>query len=429
MDHLRSLESKFIRAFEEAQEDLRDAERSLRSCEQDTYEDEDGNIVYPDCSFEETHVRDCRQMLDYQIHRLQTYKAQIKNIQKSISEYQTPKLKYRSVIQFEKEAGTSSLQQLINGAEDYLSVTNTVPDNGMNGFGLTETVAKMDPTMVLAATVGVAEIMIMTIFSFFGVSGRSLTISNSRENEFVTSSISGDGAKQLCSKLKIERKSDGNYSRIISLNIPPELQNEKIGRTLLQNLESTSRANDCKEISGWSNKENLGFFTGMGYQVRNEVKDSGAEVFKPLESNFLLSQSNAKSAFQNVDAMDFKRNIGKKEVNPLNIISPDEINDENFWKQHDRDGMERYIDQIEKYDKCRELLKDGRTIEEIKKSDFNSAIAYENFISKSDTIRLHKNGDYFKIDGGGRHRVAAAQIYFLRTGKVIPIEAEITEKD
>jgi hypothetical protein len=151
------------------------------------------------------------------------------------------------------------------------------------------------------------------------------------------------------------------------------------------------------------------------------------EVYKRLESNYRVSQNNAKSTFQNINELEFKNNTGKHEINPLQIISPDEIHDEQFWKQHDGGGMERYIDQIEKYDKCRQLLQHGSTIEEIKKTDLNTAVAYENFVSKGDTIRVFKIGNYYKINGGGRHRVAAAQIYFLRTGRIIPIEAEITE--
>ncbi len=109
-------------------------------------------------------------------------------------------------------------------------------------------------------------------------------------------------------------------------------------------------------------------------------------------------------------------------------LPPQQPEDQQFWKQHDKAGMERYIDQVEKYDTCRQLLQQGVTIEEIKKTDFNMAIAYENFVSEGDTIRVFKIGDYYKINGGGRHRVAAAQIYFLRTGRIIQIEAEITEK-
>jgi len=283
--------------------------------------------------------------------------------------------------------------------------------------------------MVIAAAVGVAEILIMSVFAFLGASGNSYSISNKNSNGLITSTLLTEGKEYICSELKIDKKESVNSGKIVSVNIPQNLQNEKIGKHLIINMESTCRANDCKEISGWATSNNIKFYQGLGYQTRNEIKESGAEIFKPLESDFSDTQQKAHNAFENISDATFinSKNFGKLHVNPLHVISPAEINEEKFWKQHDRDGMERYIDQIEKYEKCKELISKGGTLDEIRKSDFKLVIAYENFVSKGDTIRLQKNGDYYKIDGGGRHRVAAAQIYFLRTGKIVPIEAEVKE--
>lgn len=71
----------------------------------------------------------------------------------------------------------------------------------------------------------------------------------------------------------------------------------------------------------------------MNYQTRNEIKETGAEVFKPLESNFFSSQQKAKAAFENLDDAAFikSNNFRKQESRILlNVISPAEMNDEKF---------------------------------------------------------------------------------------------------
>ncbi len=424
---LKSQESQFQRKIEIAKDELRSSYISLSSCESNTYEDEDGNTVYPNCNNEKAELSQCKRQLQLAEHNYNTFKNEIAKLEVYIGEYQKPRIKYKTLLQYEKEAGTGSLKQLINGAEDYLVVASPFGNGMSNGLGLANAIAKIDPTMVLAATIGAGELMIMSMFSFISLGGKSYNISNANNKGLITSNIVENGTDHICSELKIGKNENGNFGQIVNVNIPSSLQNVKIGKYLINNMETTCRANDCKEISGWANSANVGFYKGLGYQTRNEIKDSGAEVYKSLDSSYNCTQYNAKATFQNVNEMNFKNINGNQEINPLYIISPDEINDEKFWKQHDRDGMERYIDQIERYDKCKQLLKKGNTLDEIKRTDFNTAIAYENFVSKGDTIRLFKKGDYYKINGGGRHRVAAAQIYFLRTGLTIPIQAEITE--
>ena len=232
----------------------------------------------------------------------------------------------------------------------------------------------------------------------------------------------------IASELKIEKNKTGNYGKIVSVNIPPSLQKEKIGRHLINNMEASCRANDCKEISGWANSTNVGFYQGLNYLTRNEIKETGAEVFKPLESNFSSSQQKAKAAFGNLDNVDFIKNkkLGKQKVNPLCIISPDEMKDEKFWQQHG-ENQNRYVDLIEKYDQCNQELHSGKTLDQIRKDNMWVANAYDVFHG-SEPIKLLKSGEYYRIDSNGRHRVAAAQMYYMQTGKTIPLMAEVIEK-
>jgi hypothetical protein len=70
----------------------------------------------------------------------------------------------------------------------------------------------------------------------------------------------------------------------------------------------------------------------------------------------------------------------------------------------------------------------GKTLDQIRKENMWVANAYDVFHG-SEPIRLLKTGDYYRIDSSGRHRVAAAQMYYMRTGKTIPLPAEVFEKD
>lgn len=426
--NLKSLKSQFQTMIETAQDELRSANGSLSSCEANTDEDEEGNTTYPNCDSEQEDVIDCIKRLELAEHNYNSFKREIRNLEKSIAEYQNPKVKYRTLIQFEKEAATSSLKQLINGAEDYLSVSSPLHNGFENGLGLTEAVAKIDPTMILATTVGVAEIIVMSMFSFLSLGGSLFSVSNKSKKGLVTTTYTDNEKEHICSELKIEKRETGNIGKIVSVNIPSSLQNEKIGKHLVNNMEATCRANDCKEISGWANSSNVGFYQGLNYQTRNEIKETGAEVFKPLESNFFSSQQKAKASFENLDDAAFikSNNLGKQEVNPLNVISPDEMDDEKFWQQHG-ENQNRYFDLIEKYDRCREELNHGKTLDQIRKEDSWVANAYDVFHG-SEPIRLLKSGDHYRIDSNGRHRVAAAQLYYMQTGKTIPLTAEVFEK-
>lgn len=426
--NLKSLESQFQRMIESAQDELRNANRALSSCEANTYEDEDGNTEYPDCDSEQEEVIECRKRLELAEHNYNSFRREIRNLEIAIAEYQNPKVKYRTLIQFEKEAATSSLKQLINGAEDYLSVSSPLNNGLTNGLGLTEAVAKVDPTMILAATVGVAEIIFMSIFSFIGLGGSLFSVSNKKKNGLVTTTYLENGSEYTCSELKIENKDFTNYGKIISVNIPPSLQNEKIGKYLVQNMEANCRANDCKEIYGWASEANTPFYRGLGYETRNEVKESGSEIFKPLNSSFSSIQQNAKDSFKNLSTSDFigASNLGRKEINPLNVISPAEISDEKFWNQHGLD-QSKYIDLINKYEKCQDELKNGKSLDQVRKEDMWVANAHDVFHG-SEPIRLLKSGDYYQIDSNGRHRIAAAQAYYLQTGKTVDLPADVFEK-
>ena len=244
----------------------------------------------------------------------------------------------------------------------------------------------------------------------------------------ITTVYTENGIEHTCSELKIENRVTENFEKIISVNIPPSLQEEKIGRHLIKNMEANCRANDCKEIYGWANRVNIAFYRRLGYEMRNGIDETGSEVFKSLNSNFSSLQQKAKLSFQNLTNSDFigASNLGMQSINPLSVISPEEVSDEKFWEQHGLNQIQ-YIELIEKYQKCKSELIKGKTLEEIRKEHSWVANTYDVFHG-SEPIRLLKSGDYYQIDSNGRHRIAAAQAYYLQTGKAVDLPADVFER-
>jgi len=430
LDTLRSQESYFISQIEDAKNRLDQAKNALYACESDSYEDEDGNEITPDCSYEQEELYECRRDLADAEDTYRSFKKEIQNIELAIATYQLPKVKYKSFIQTEKENATHGLTQLINGAEDYLAASTLGGGDSIHDLNITDLIAKHDPTMILATAVGVAELMMMGAFSFLGISGSNVKVNNQNKNGVISTTYTDKDGDHVCSELKIARKESGNIGKILSVAIPASLESEKVGKHLVQNMESICRQNDCKEISGWSNSKNINFYKTLNYQTRHEIKDSGAEIFKPLNSDFQSNQESAKISFAADAGTEFsiQRKWHKREINPLKVITPDEVDDEKFWVQHDRDGLTRYIDLIEKYERCQQELNSGKTLDQIRSEDLMIANAHDVFHGR-DPIRLVKSGDFFRIEENGRHRIAAAQTYYFQTGKIISLPAEVYEKD
>ena len=77
--------------------------------------------------------------------------------------------------------------------------------------------------------------------------------SGRNNNGHITCRHKGGGHKRHYRLIDFKRSKRNLIGKIVSVNIPSSLQNEKIGKHLVNNLEAICRANDCKEISGWAN--------------------------------------------------------------------------------------------------------------------------------------------------------------------------------
>ena len=428
-EQLNALKKDFQNEVESAKDDLRIAKSDLHYCRSQYEEDEDGEQQTPDCDAEEDQVDRCRRALEHAEHNYNTFLKEIRNVTAAMETYQKPKYRFKTILQYEKEGACGSLRQLITGAEDYLSINTPVTNGPAGDLGLAALAAEIDPTMILPTILGAGELMLMTVLSFVSLGGLLFSITNAQENGIITSAITEHEAYYVCSQLKIETGKECKSGAILKVDIPPSLRAGKNGRFLIANMEAVCRANDCREISVWANSNNVAFYKGLGFQARHEITGAGAEMFKSLETGFYGTQERARAAFEKTPVADFlkTKNAGRMQVDPLQIMSPEGMDKEAFWHQHG-ESQSRYIDLIEKYDRCSRELGNGKTLNQIRAEDMWVANAWDVF-NGTDPVRLLKLGDYYQIDSNGRHRVAAAQLYFLLTGRKIILTAEILEKE
>lgn len=417
---LKSNEFRFQQSIENTEDDLHRAKSSLYSCESDTYEDEDGHTVYPNCDYEENEVIEYRYKLQKANENYNIFKREIRNLEKAIGSYQNPKFKYRNIIQFEREIAINSLKQLIDGAENYLSVSSHLSNSG--DFSAKNELLESNSSSILETILlGVPKIIIYGIFNFIGFGGKLFNISNKNNKGLITTSILSNGTDFVCSELRIKDKT----GTILSVNIPSSLQEERIGKHLINNIETICRLNNCNEVKSFSSPSNIEFYKNLNYKVRNENINIGAEVFKTLENNYTVLQQNAINVFENSKEYIKLQEHNNTEINPLMVVTPEDFNDTKFWKQRGQDSSpERYVELLLQYEKSKLLLKQGKSLDEILIMDSKLHNAYQIF--KNQPIRLTKKGNYFQVDQG-RHRIMAAQFHFQKTGEIIPITADITE--
>lgn len=429
INELKSLDSAFKRMLELAHDDLMIANNSLALCEADTYEDANGNIVYPNCSYERGIVMECQKSFNLAEHNYSVFRKEIRILEIAIAEYQSQKIKYKKLIQFEKEVGISSLKDLINGAEDYLSVSMAISSELSGSFESPSESGIESSTIMCVETVEVCRAIFMKEFSFFGCEGNSFNVFNIETNGLFVTIYFDNGNEYICSEVEIENKNSINRGKIVSINIPLKLQKEKIGKYFVQNIEAICRANDCIEIYGWTNGVNIPFYRGLGYEVRYELSTLGGEVFKSLSGNFSSLQQSARNEFLRLENSNELKvmDVGIDHINPLNVIWPEEAIEEKFWAQH---GLKRadYIHLVEKYKIYEDYLRQGKSLDEVREQDFEAANAHDVFYS-SEPIQLLKSGNYYRIGGNGRHRIAAAQLYYLLTGRIVGLPADICEVD
>lgn len=265
-------------AFKDAQQEFERTQRELSSCQAQKTQDKDGNEIRPNCSSQQDQVNNAHRQLEKTRQNYEIYKTQIAKVQFAILNYQNARSIFSMRLSFNQSAGVNSLKQLINGAENYLSVSFT-------GTSTNEKVIETDagPSPHYAArSLRDEDIVLEKYFKFRGESGMAYELLNMSAKGMVKTELHLNETNSLCSTLEFERKENSNRGKIVNIKIPADLSNEKVGRHLVMNMEHICRLNDCSEIFGWANQSNIEFYRILGYDLRNHVTGVGAEVFKQI---------------------------------------------------------------------------------------------------------------------------------------------------
>lgn len=415
---LKSNESRLISSIQIAEDNLHRAKSDLQFCESDTYEDDEGNTVYPNCDYEENEVINCRNELAIANNNYNIFKSSIRNLEQNIANYQKPKFQYKDKLNFTKEQASHSLSQLINGAEDYLSVNLQTETSSSNLFSENRNELKsVLDTLVL----GVPKLILEGFYSFFSLLGNSYSFSNLIKKDIVDTVFRHNNENYNCSKLKIK----GQVGTILNIDIPSPIRGESVGKNILENVELICRTNGCKEINTWSSIENIEFYQKQGFAIRDKTENAGADVYKELDDNYDFLQKEAGKTFESSSSyIEVERN-DSIEVNPLLIVSPESFENTKFWKQRGSDGSpEKYIELLHLYTKGKTYISEGKTSDEI--FSLNDKVHNAISVFQNQPIRLIKKGNYYQVDQG-RHRVMAAQYHFKKTGQIIPLTADVIE--
>lgn len=415
---LKSNESRLISSIQIAEDNLHRAKSDLQFCESDTYEDDDGNTVYPNCDYEENEVINCRNELAIANNNYNIFNRSIRNLEQHIANYQKPKFRYKDKLNFTKEQASHSLTQLINGAEDYLSVNLNTETSSSNLYSENKNgLNSVFDILVL----GVPKLILEGVYSFFSLLGNKYSFTNYIKKDVIDTVFKHNNEDYKCSQLKIKNQ----VGTILNIDTPNPIREENVGKNVLGNIELICRTNGCKEINTWSSIENIEFYEKQGFSIRAKTENVGADIYKKLDDNYGFLQEKAAETFESSNSYIEVERIDSIEVNPLLIVSPESFENTNFWKQRGSDGSpEKYIELLDLHTKGKTFLSEGKSLDEV--YALNEKVHNAISVFKNQPIRLIKKGNYYQVDQG-RHRVMAAQYHFKKTGQIIPLTADVIE--
>jgi predicted nucleic acid-binding Zn-ribbon protein len=124
LNELKSQESCFTSQIQEAEDNLSNAERALRTCEAQVFNDgEEDEDTEPDCREYESEVYDCRKHLDEVQQKYDTYKHEIGKLESEIDYYQNAKVRFQSSLEYLQDTTVTRLLTIISKLEEYFSYT------------------------------------------------------------------------------------------------------------------------------------------------------------------------------------------------------------------------------------------------------------------------------------------------------------------
>jgi len=416
----------FERKIDEAKYEVANAKRMYNSCLEAKRNDDSESSNY-NCDYELQNLLSAKNKLNNAIAKYEEFKSLLREFETSIKEYNAKKKKFSFFLEKNNEAGIHSISQLINGADDYISIVTPAQfSSSFTDYANTPTDSEDSPSNLLIALLKIhvdfTKLSIDSIFFFLNEALFGIKLNNQVHKNYIRTFIEHQGTNELISEVVFDK----NLKAIINnIRIPDSLLDKKIGKYIIENIELNCRSLNCKEIKVWSSKENVNFFNQFDFKLKDNQNNDGGYMIKTLNNNYEYLQDKIKANFQNLNSKKIIKEFFKEEVNPLLILTPEDFDDQNFWKQRGADmSVDKYVELLADYYKVVNLINSGHSLDEILKIDDKAHNAYHIF--KNQPVILNKLNGFYQVEQG-RHRVMAAQDYFIKTGKIIPLPAKIIE--
>ncbi|MXV14814.1 hypothetical protein [Hufsiella ginkgonis] len=283
ISHMEEMGDTIRKRVQHAQAELSMAESALDSCQSQRTRDSNGNEVRPDCSKQIAELQRCRRVYQEAQDKYQRYECEIGKVRQNIATYQVAHSAFKGRLVSLRIGATSSMSQLINGAENYRAVQT---QGVAPAFSASEKQVPLSGFGAVNGSYGSrpgGDVKIdQEWFECRGTNGVLIKLRNYLSAGVIRSMMKVNGGDFTCSELRIVRKGGKNMGQILKINIPDELKGEEVGKHFLSNMEDISRANQCDEINVWASLANLDFYRNLGYKERNERFMTGGEVFKNL---------------------------------------------------------------------------------------------------------------------------------------------------
>lgn len=399
---------------------LSDAEHALYMAD---VPDDEGD--YPDCTWERERVDDARRALSDAQRRHDECRALLRSAQDIQEAWQSSERALSMQLAERIPQAIHALRQLIDGADDYLAIAAAPASVAAAGAaGLDVGAAPLMAAVAIQKPFPPLTVELLASRSLRGTSGQSYGLKNEVRGREVVARLTGPWGERECSRLTLDGGEDGLVATIASVNLPSEVAQEKLGAAVIQNLETVARAADCKRIAVWASGANADFFRRLGYSPDGSGAQDGAEWSRDLSSTFAARQFEHARAFAALAATGRTESNEPVQLSPLDVLVPEDISQPGFWRRKNLD-VDDYVELIGHWRNFSQRRTSGETEDSIRSTDWKAANAKDIFLG-SEPIQIVRCGAHFAVVNG-MHRVAAAQLHYLRTGEVVTLPATVVE--
>lgn len=385
---------------------------------QDANESSDGEI---DCSLEYNEVEMRGDELSSAREELDKYECRLRILNRAVSVFLDAQSKFSQLPKNIIPASISTLGQLIDGAEDYISIVPATQKGIERSTSNQETLLKANVRNSTESEVAIG-LKLLASRELCRKSGLRYSLDIRRTGSHIEGVVTGGAIHFKCFEMELGLGQAGKCGRLSSFSIPPELQKDLVSAILLDRVEAAASILGADEISIWADAKDHQFLVARGYIKSLCIPGEGGELSKKIKLDFIRHQRGASDAFANHSTSHITiKDSTLVEINPLFILTPPDFASNGFWERH-KESIDRYIELLKLDVRYRSLASSGFSDDDLRRLESEVHNAHEVMVRQP--VRLERSGGYLRVDQG-QHRVAAAQAHYLETGEILPVCSQI----